>query len=64
MKTYTITITGKTQSDIEDALSYVQKWIEGGSWSGFDSNDSGSYDFKSEGDFEEEEEDDDEDVAA
>lgn len=30
MKTYTITVTGKTLADIADALSYITSSIEGG----------------------------------
>jgi hypothetical protein len=53
MKTFTITIQGKQLSDIEDALSYVVESISDSNLYGFGGKDTGSYDFESEGDFEE-----------
>ena len=53
-KTFTIKITGQRLSDIEDALSEVKRLIESDMSSGMNSNDSGSFTFKSEGEFEDE----------
>ena len=51
MKTFTITIKGKTESDIEDAIIVVSNQIRDGFLAGFDSNDSGSYHYESKGEY-------------
>lgn len=52
MKTFTITVEGKTESDIEVAIEEVLRLVKNG-WSGFNSNEDGSFEFSSEGDYEE-----------
>lgn len=56
MKTYNITVEGKTESDIEIAIEEVLRLVKQGYFSGSNSNDSGSHNFSSEGDYEDEEE--------
>lgn len=57
MRTVTIKITGKTQSDIDLALDEASRLIRNGFLAGHDQNDTGSYGFCAEGDIEEPEED-------
>lgn len=56
-KTFTIEITGNTLSDVVQGIEEAQRQIERGFWSGFDSNDTGSFSFGSDGRFDDEEED-------
>lgn len=53
MKTFTIEITGKTQSDVELALQEAAKIIEQGCHAGHNSNDDGSFNVESEGEYDE-----------
>lgn len=46
----TIDITGHSESDLETALEETLKKVREGYRAGFDSNDTGSYSFKREGD--------------
>jgi len=55
MKTYEITVSGKTESDILNGIDEARKRIEAGNYAGFDSNDSGEFSFDSDGVFEESE---------
>ena len=48
-----IEIEGKTYSDLELAIDEAKKWIADGYREGLNSNDSGSYSFKIEGEEEE-----------
>lgn len=56
MRTAIINATGKTDYDIELALEEALKRIKSGNTSGFDENNSGSFDFEITGDEEESEE--------
>jgi hypothetical protein len=56
MKIFTITVQGKSQSDIEMALDEVKKLIQEDFYSGMNSNDTGEFSFDSDGMYEEEEE--------
>ena len=53
MKTYTITVTGKTDGDIELAINEAKKRIMQGTNFGADSNEDGSFDYRGSGDYEE-----------
>lgn len=44
-----VNVTGSTQSDIESALEEALRSIRSGNTSGFDKNDSGSFNFDVEG---------------
>jgi hypothetical protein len=54
MKTYTIEVRGKTETDVVYELKEIIYRIERGSLAGFDSNEDGDFDYTSEGDYEEE----------
>lgn len=56
MKTYTITVTGKTESDIEASIDEAKKRILSGTNWGRDENDTASFEYHSEGNYEEIEE--------
>ena len=45
MKILTIEVNGKTAADLTIALDEIKKKVEQGFLSGFDSNDSGNYEF-------------------
>lgn len=49
MLTTSITLRGKTSSDIEDALAEVARLIAAGNTSGFNRNDTGSFTFDTQG---------------
>lgn len=51
MKTYKITVSGKTESDILNGIQEAAKRIEQGTKMGFDSNDDGEFNYTSEGDY-------------
>ena len=55
MKTFTITIKAKSEGDAEMALEEVARLIGQGNTSGFNSNETGSFDFDSDGEFDEDE---------
>lgn len=57
MKTYEITIEGKTLSDIEDGIREALKSISTGCVCGMNGGEGGEYSFSSTGEFEPEEED-------
>jgi hypothetical protein len=57
MKTFQITIEGKAENDIEDAIQEVSRLISGGYLAGVDSNESGRLSFDSSGDYENQSED-------
>ena len=50
----TIVINGDTDGDIEQALDEVRKLIGEGNTTGFNSNESGSFHFKSDGEYKDE----------
>jgi hypothetical protein len=54
MKTFTIEITGQSETDIDNALAEVSRLIDSGMLSGHNSNDTGSFSFDSEGKYESE----------
>lgn len=53
MKTFTITLEGKSQSDIESAMQEVMNSIQSGCHCGANSNDDGSFRFESDGEYDE-----------
>lgn len=60
MKTFDITINGKTINDVIEALAEAARDIAAGSHSGSNTTENGDYIFDSEGEYEEDEEDEDE----
>ena len=52
MKQFEITVSGKSPSDIEDAVREVLRLIEAGYLSGTNSNEDGDFAFSSEGEYE------------
>lgn len=50
-KTFTITLEGKSQSDIESAMQEVMNSIQSGYECGANSNDDGSFSFESNGEY-------------
>lgn len=55
MKSFTIKITGNTEGDIDLAIDEVASKIKQGFESGFDMNESGSFHFESEGEYDKDE---------
>jgi len=53
MKTYTITVSGETESDVEISINEAKRLISEGYGSGLNSNDTASFSFESEGEYEE-----------
>lgn len=56
MKTFEIEVSGKTLSEVVNAIEEAKKRIEQGNYAGFDENEDGSFSFDSDGCYEEEEE--------
>ena len=51
MKTFTIEVSGKTQSDIVNAINEISKLVETGNLAGFDENETGNFNFDSENEY-------------
>ena len=62
MKTFEITVSGKTLTDVIYAIEEAKRVIEMENTSGFNSNDDGEYSFDSSGEYGEDELDEDSDL--